>query len=85
MHSQVYELDVEFWLKVKLILRSWYLLILIYPGTDGGRIKPDSGEQFSASATTAGKKLHVWSVCHQHKWINHYILTSKVDFYLENL
>ena len=57
MHSQVYGLDVEFWFKVILILRSWYLLIQIYPGTDGRQVEPDDGEESSASATTAGKKL----------------------------
>ena len=56
MHSQVYGSDVEFWFKVILILRSWYLLLQIYPGTDGRRIEPDS-EESSASTTTAGKKL----------------------------
>ena len=28
----------------------------IYPGTDGRRIKPDSGKKSSARDTTAGKK-----------------------------
>ena len=49
-------MDSVFLKSYLFVLRSWYLLIHIYPGTDGRWMETDS-EEPSASDTTAGNKI----------------------------